>query len=161
MVRLPLRVLVLADQYYGLSYTTSLSYTTRLRTSTLYYTVENIDTPREEVAGCASIRPVFSGLENMATKATDIENRSEVQQRNLQTARHTIVYNDIAEAFENSLSRTLGLDGEGSVHTFDAATSTVTVINQFGRVEWVEELAANGRTVAAWEAFIAQKRGWL
>ena len=99
--------------------------------------------------------------ENMATKVTNLENLSEVQQRNLRTSRHTIVYDDIAEAFDNGFSRTLGLDNKGSVHTFDAATSTVTVTDQFGRVEWVEELATNGRTVAEWEAFVAQKRGWL
>ncbi|WP_254535920.1 hypothetical protein [Halomarina litorea] len=97
----------------------------------------------------------------MATEVTNLENPSEAQCRNLQTARHAVVYDGLAEAFENSVSRTLGLDSTGSVHTFDVATGTVTVTDRFGRVEWVEELAANGRTVAAWEAFVTQTRGWL
>ena len=99
--------------------------------------------------------------ENMATQVTDLENCSEVQQRNLRLARYAIVYDDLAEAFDNSISRTLGLDSEGAVHTFEAATSTVTVTDRFGCVECVEELAANGRTVAEWETFVAQRRGWL
>ena len=111
--------------------------------------------------GAETPRPGFTKVKPMVRNVTDLENPSEVQQRNLRTTRHTIVYDDVAEAFENSVSRTLGLDQTGSVHTFDAATSTVTVTDQFGRVEWVEELAANGRTVAAWTAFVAQKRGWL
>ncbi|MFD1512474.1 hypothetical protein [Halomarina rubra] len=97
----------------------------------------------------------------MATKVTNPESLSEVQQRNLRTTRHTVIYEDAAEAFENSLSRTLGIDIEGSTHHFDAHTKTVTVVAMDGSVERVEELAAQGRTVAEWDAYVAHERGWL
>lgn len=97
----------------------------------------------------------------MATKVTNPESLSEVQQRNLRTTRHAVIYEDAAEAFENSISKTLGIDTEGAIHHFDAHTKTVTVVAMDGSVERVEELAAYGRTVAEWDAYVASERGWL
>ena len=97
----------------------------------------------------------------MATKVTNADNLSEIQQRNLVEARFPVFYDDMAEAFDNSVSRTLGVDAQGAVHHFDAATKTVTVVAMDGSVERVEELATAGRTVAEWETYVGHKRGWL
>lgn len=51
----------------------------------------------------------------------------------------------------------LGVDAAGRLHVYDPRRDRVTVLDGDG-IEHVEDL--NGRSVNAWRAYVAERRGW-
>lgn len=59
---------------------------------------------------------------------------------------------------DETTEESIGVDGRGARHVYEAATRTIRVYTSTGNLEHEEEL--NHRPVADWIEYVAEQRGW-